>query len=127
MPSGAVPPGHGPSYRAVVRVEVVRSGGFAGRVLRWSVDVDELDADTATELRGLLDQAPDWDAAGAAAEDAAPTARGGGVPDGFRWRVLSDVPAGGLDLAFAEPVPGPAQRFVDLVRAAGPALPPEPV
>ena len=89
-----------------MRVEVVRSGGFAGRVLRWQVDLEALPADTAEELRALLDEAPQW------GEQAA------GGPDGFRWRVLSDAP--GLDVAFGEPGPEPAQRLVDLVRGGSP-------
>lgn len=96
-------------YRARMRVEVVRSGGFAGRVLRWEVDLDALPADTADEVRALLDEAPQW------GEHA-------GVPDGFRWRVMSDGP--GLDVAFGEPGPEPAQRLVDLVRSGRPAGPP---
>ena len=86
-----------------MRVEVVRSGGFAGRVLRWEVDLDALPADTADEVRALLDEAPQWGE------------QGPGVADGFRWRVLSDTP--GLDVAFGEPGPEPAQRLVDLVRS----------
>lgn len=88
-----------------MRVEVVRSGGFAGRVLRWAVDLDQLPVETAAELRTLLDEAPGW---------SGPPARA--VADGFRWRVVSDEPLPGLDLAFGEPAPEPAQRLVDLVR-----------
>ena len=91
-----------------MRVQVVRSGGFAGRVLRWEVDLDALPTDTANEVRALLDEAPQWGEQSAA------------VADGFRWRVLSDAP--GLDVAFGEPGPATAQRLVDLVRGGSPAV-----
>lgn len=84
----------------------MRSGGVAGRVLRWELDLDAVAGDTAAELRALLDQAPAWQ------DEAAP------VPDGLRWRVLSDGP--GLDVAFGDPGPEPAQRLVDLVRTVAP-------
>ena len=92
-----------------MRVEVVRSGGFAGRVLRWEVDLEALPADAAAELRALLDTAPQW---------APPEVS---VPDGFSWRVVTDGP--GPDLAFGEPGPEPAQRLVDLVRSSGATRP----
>ena len=101
-----------------VRVEVVRSGGFAGRVLRWEVELDALPAETAQEVRSLLDEAPRWaDPAG----EQSGGRPGPGVPDGFRWRVLSDGP--GLDVAFGEPGPEPAQRLVDLVRGGSTGVP----
>lgn len=81
---------------------MVRSGGVAGRVLRWEVDLDAVAGETADELRALLDQAPAWQDGAAA------------LPDGLRWRVLSEGP--GLDVAFGDPGPEPAQRLVDLVR-----------
>ena len=89
-----------------MRVEVVRSGGFAGRVLRWEVDLDALPADRAAELRALLAEAPGW--------SAPPTS----VADGFSWRVRTDGPE--PDVAFGEPGPEPAQRLVDLVRSGSP-------
>jgi hypothetical protein len=90
-----------------MRVEVVRSGGFAGRVLHWAVDLEDLPADTASELRGLLAEAPHW---------AGHDGHRAGPPDGFRWRVVTDDH---VDLAFAEPAPEPAQRLVELVRSEG--------
>ncbi len=129
-----------------MRVEVVRSGGFAGRVLRWSVEVDELPTESASELRRLLDEAQSW--AGpqqggtaaaappavtpAAATPAAvtpaavtpaapPPAAPPPAADGFRWRVVAEAPEQSLELAFSDPASGPARRLVDLVRAgAGP-------
>ena len=96
-----------------MRVEVVRSGGFAGRVQRWAVELDELPAETATEIRSLLDEAPAWAVGDAPA-----------VPDGFRWRLLSDVPAPGLDLDLGDDAPEPAQCLVDLVRVGTPGAAP---
>lgn len=112
-------PGAASSYGAQVRVEVVRSGGFAGRVLRWSVVVEELPDPVASEVRALLDDAPSWPEEPSAGAPAGPlTGRPGGVPDGFRWRVLTDAPAQGLEVAFSEPPPEPAQRLLDLVRGS---------
>ncbi len=103
-------------YGARVRVEVVRSGGFAGRVLRWSVVVEELPDGVASEVRSLLDQAPTWPAPAPAAPS-----------DGFRWQVRTDAPgldAPRLDVALPEPPPEPAQRLLDLVREGGTLRPP---
>jgi hypothetical protein len=55
-----------------VRVEVVRSGGFANRQLRAAVDTSELAPDDAARLTQLVGRA---DLAGAAARPRAP-ARG---------------------------------------------------
>ena len=92
-----------------MRVEVARSGGFAGRVVRWSVQTDELPAETAAEVRGLLAEAPAWSSEPQGA-------------DRFRWRVTASRPDE-LDVAFSDPGPEHAQRLVRLVREQ--ARPPE--
>ncbi len=85
----------------MLRVE--RSGGFAGRTLRWSLDVDALDDDGRAEVHDLLAQAPGWSA--------------GQGADRFSYRVLADPPgAEPLDVRVGEPLPAPARRLVDLVR-----------
>jgi hypothetical protein len=100
-----------------MRVEVVRSGGFAGRVLRWSVEVDQLPAESASELRRLLDEAQTWAAVPRGGEARAASTSPAPVADGFRWRVVADTPEQPLELAFTEPASEPARRLVDLVRA----------
>lgn len=81
-------------------IEVVRSGGFAGRVVRWEVCLDRVPPDTASELSGLVQQAPSWQADG-----------GGG--DRFQWRVHTST---SVDVAFPDPAPEPARRLIALVR-----------
>ncbi len=87
-----------------MRLEVERTGGFAGRTLRWSLDVDELDADSRAEVHDLLAQAPEWGS--------------GAGADRFSYRLVADV-AGPeqVEVRFGEPLPEPAQRLLTLVRS----------
>jgi len=61
-----------------VRVQVERSGGFAGRTVCWAVDTDDLPPAAGEELRALVAAAPAW--AGGSAGGAGPA--GGAVADG---------------------------------------------
>ncbi|HEU0103181.1 MAG TPA: protealysin inhibitor emfourin [Mycobacteriales bacterium] len=107
-----------------MRLDVERSGGVAGRTVRWSLDVDALDPDRQAEVHDLLSQAAGWP--------------GPAGPDRFCYRVVAhpapaaDVGAAGtgtgsggpaadsqLDVRFAEPLPDAARRLLEVVRAAG--------
>ncbi|MCZ2523102.1 protealysin inhibitor emfourin [Streptomyces sp. HB2AG] len=71
-----------------MRIEVVRSGGFAGRTRRAAVETD-----------GRPD-APEWHAlADRALAAAPPPGSGGGVPDGFHY----GISAGGRTAHWADP------------------------
>jgi len=90
-----------------MKLEVERTGGFVGRTVRWTLDVDGLDPDGQAEVSDLLTQAPDWPA--------------GSGADRFSYRLT----AGGagvapLEVRFAEPLAAPAQRLLELVRASAP-------
>lgn len=100
-----------------MRVQLERSGGFAGSTTTWSVDVDALDPDGRAELQSLLAEAGRW-----------PTAPARGA-DRFSYRLVThpgvgveagadgDGPAGS-EVRFAEPLAPQAQRLVSLVRSA---------
>lgn len=107
-----------------MRVEVQRTGGFAGRAMRWSVVVEELPAAAAEELLSLLA------AAGAStAVGPDPSGDAGGRPgssrgaDRFQWRLQTSGFPQDVDLVFNEPVPEPARRLVDVVRHWAPGPP----
>lgn len=93
-----------------MRVEVERTGGFAGRVVRWSVDVADLPPPAGEEVVALLASARSWG-------DGADPEPGTGA-DRFRWRLLTSGFPEDVDLVFGEPAPEPARRLVDLVREA---------
>lgn len=95
-----------------MQLDVERSGGFAGRTVRWSLDVDALEPERRAEVHELLEQAPAWG--------------GSSGPDRFSYRV-SVAGAGGsagaepglvapLDVRFAEPLAEPARRLLAVVR-----------
>lgn len=88
-----------------MRVEVERSGGFAGRTVRWSLDVDALDPAGRAEVDGLLAQAAGW--------------AGPGGADRFCYRLSADPPgAPPLQVRFGEPLAAAARRLLEVVRAA---------
>ena len=91
-----------------MRVELQRSGGFAGRTTTWSVDSDVLDDDGRHELQSLVASAGQW---------AAPPEQGA---DRFTYRLVTEEP--GVEAAqavsFAEPLAPEAQRLVSLLRSA---------
>jgi hypothetical protein len=93
-----------------MRVELQRSGGFAGRTTTWSVDVDALDDDGRQELRSLVASAGQW---------AAPPEQGA---DRFTYRLVTEEPgvgpAASTEVSFAEPLAPDAQRLVSLLRSA---------
>lgn len=129
-----------------MRVQVERSGGFAGRTVRWAVDTDDLPPAAGEELRALVAAAPAW--AGGSAGGAGPaggaaadgSAAGGpvagpvagaaagrpaagaaaGAADRFGYRLRAtdhgSDGAGELDLRFTEPASPEAQRLLELVR-----------
>lgn len=125
-----------------MRVQVERSGGFAGRTVRWAVDTDDLPPAAGEELRALVAAAPAWaggsaggagPAGGAAADGSAAggpvagAAAGGpaagaaaGAADRFGYRLRAtdhgSDGAGELDLRFTEPASPEAQRLLELVR-----------
>jgi hypothetical protein len=102
-----------------IKVDVERSGGFGGLVLRRTLDTADLTSDEAARLRVLLDEA-DLDAVD-------PAARSLPVPDAFRYRLT--VVRGGQrwELSLGDPqVPArlrPLLRHV--LAAAGPPPPHE--
>jgi len=103
------PPDSSPAaYGRRMRVQLERSGGFAGRTRTWSVDVDTLDADGRAELQALVAEAGQW----AAAPD-----RGA---DRFSYRLVTEDAAVGTGsvVRFAEPLSPQAQRLVSMVRSA---------
>jgi hypothetical protein len=90
-----------------VRLELERSGGFAGRTVRWSMDTDGLDPDGRAEVQELLAQAPGWS--------------GGDGVDRFSYRLVADRQDDEpLEVSFGDPLPPPAQRLLALVRASPP-------
>lgn len=109
-----------------MQLEVERSGGFAGRTVRWSLDVDALEPEQQAEVRDLLQQAPGW--------------AGSTGPDRFSYRLVTSPgpPPGsaaavrpapqpgdvadraGVDVRFADPLPEPARRLLEVVRGAPP-------
>ena len=106
-----------------MRLQVERSGGFAGRTVSWRLDTDGLDPDGRAELQELLAQAPAWSTdaseggSAGTASGPVPPARPGA--DRFSYRLVAegsdDAP---LEVRFGEPLPPPAQRLLDLVRDA---------
>ncbi len=103
-----------------MRVQVERSGGFAGRTVRWAVDTDDLPPAAGEELRALVAAAPAWagGSAGGGGGPAAGAAAGAADRFGYRLRATdhgSDG-AGELDLRFTEPASPEAQRLLELVR-----------
>lgn len=103
-----------------MRVQVERSGGFAGRTVRWAVDTDDLPTAAGEELRALVAAAPAWAGGAAASGSAAGSAAGGADRFGYRLRATDggSEDAGELDLHFTEPPPPEAQRLLELVRDA---------
>lgn len=91
-----------------MRVQLERSGGFAGLTRTWSVDVDALDPDGRAEVRSLVAEAGQW---------AAGPEHGN---DRFSYRLVTDDPAvaPGAEVLFADPLVPQAQRLVSLLRSA---------
>ncbi len=88
-----------------MRLEVERTGGFAGRTVRWALDVDDLDPDVQAEVHQLLTEAPGWPASSGA--------------DRFSYRLTTtSAGADALDMRFGEPLPEPARRLLSVVRSA---------
>lgn len=89
-----------------MRVEVVRSGGFAGRTVHWEVDTADLPEPARAELHDLLAGASSW---------AGGTEAGA---DRFGYRLHATGDDQDLDLRFGEAAPPEARRLLDLVRGA---------
>ena len=88
-----------------MRLDVERIGGFAGRTVRWSLDVDGLDDGARAEVDELLALAPSWPSASR--------------PDGFSYRLLTAVQgAEQQEVRFAEPLTPQARRLLEVVRSA---------
>jgi hypothetical protein len=93
-----------------VRVELERSGGYAGRTVRWSLDTDTLPREEAAALADLAAQAPSW---------AGPPSPGADR-FAYRLRVLGDGEP--VEVCFGEPGPPAARALIDRLRHR----PPEP-
>jgi hypothetical protein len=87
-----------------VRLELRRSGGFAGIVRSASVDTADLPAEEAEELAGLLERSGVLRGAG-------PPARSPGAPDRFRYRLIVEREER-VEVAFGEESMGPELRML---------------
>jgi hypothetical protein len=86
-----------------VRLELRRSGGFAGIVRSASVDTADLPAEEADELAGLLERSGVLRGGG-------PPARSPGTPDRFRYRLIVERHEERREVAFGEEMMGPELR-----------------
>ena len=114
-----------------MRLEVERSGGFAGRTLHWTLDVDGLDPQAQARVQDLLARPEVKELLSRPGEPV----RGGA--DRYSYRIVSSggatTRAGGDDAAgaagagagrdedlhevrVADPLPAPARDLVALVR-----------
>ncbi|WP_410585981.1 protealysin inhibitor emfourin [Amycolatopsis sp. lyj-23] len=89
-----------------MKVRVTRSGGFTGVPRTTEVDVADLPAARAAEVREAL-----------AAIDFTAQAAPSPVPDGFRYRIEVWRDGGHEELAAADPsVPAPVRRLLSLLK-----------
>lgn len=93
-----------------MRLELERSGGFAGRTVRWSLDTGTLPSEEAAAVADLAAHAASWGGPPAPGSDRF----------AYRLRVL-DGPSP-VDVSFGEPGPPAARPLLDRLRAR----PPEP-
>lgn len=91
-----------------MRIELERTGGFAGRTVRWSLDTDELEPAEAQRIDALVTEAQSW---------AAPPAEGA---DRFfyRLRLLGDEEP--VEVTFGDPTPDAARPLLALLRRSEP-------
>jgi hypothetical protein len=93
-----------------VRLELERSGGLAGRTVRWSLDTDTLPGEEAAAVASLAADAATW---------ARPPAPGA---DRFVYRLRVHGAAAPVEVSFGEPGPAAARPLLDRLRQG----PPEP-
>jgi hypothetical protein len=99
-----------------VRLELRRSGGFAGIARSASVDTADLPAEEADELAGLLERSGVL----RAGRDAGRPARSPGAPDRFRYRLVVERREERVEVGFGEEAMGPELRaLVERLLAAG--------
>jgi hypothetical protein len=97
-----------------VRVELERSGGFAGRTIRRGLDTADLPSDAADQLRSL--------ARAAEAMAGGPAGGPGRGADRFTYRLQVTRGAHETTLDVAEPVPESLRPLIALLSTA-PLLP----
>lgn len=88
-----------------VRVELVRTGGFAGVPVRVAVDTADVGPEEAGEVRRLV--------AGAALTDAQPAPAPPGRPDRFRYTLTVTVEGRTRQAAFGEDASPERRALVD--------------
>ena len=87
-----------------MRLELRRSGGFAGITRSASVDTADLPSEEADELAGLLERS------GVLHSAAGGPARAPGAPDRFRYRLVVERREERVEVAFGEEAMGPELR-----------------
>lgn len=91
-----------------MRLELERSGGLAGRTVRWSLDTDTLPREEAAAVAALAAQADAW---------AGPPAPGN---DRFAYRLRILGGTTPVDVSFGEPGPAAARPLLDRLRQGRP-------
>jgi hypothetical protein len=91
-----------------VRLELERSGGLAGRTVRWSLDTTTLPGEEATAVADLAAHAATWGRPPAPGADRFH----------YRLRVLDAAPP--VDVSFGEPGPAEARALLDRLRQGAP-------
>lgn len=91
-----------------MRLELLRTGGFAGRAVRWTLDTDELAADEAARIGALAAQARSW---------SGPPAEGA---DRFHYVLRIAGNDDPIEVDFGEPGPSAAQPLLERLRATPP-------
>jgi hypothetical protein len=87
-----------------VRLELRRSGGFAGITRSASLDTADLPSAEADELAGLLERS------GVLHEPPGRSGRAPGAPDRFRYRLVVERHEERVEVAFGEEAMGPELR-----------------
>ena len=96
-----------------MRLELRRSGGFAGITRSASVDTADLPSEEADELAGLLERSGVLSGAGA-------SGRAPRTPDRFRYRLVVERREERVEVAFSEEAMGPELRaLVERLLASG--------
>ncbi|MDQ6874430.1 MAG: hypothetical protein M3042_05110 [Actinomycetota bacterium] len=91
-----------------MRLELSRTGGFAGRTVRWTLDTDELAADEAARIDALVAGARSW---------GGPPAEGA---DRFHYLLRISGTEDPIEVDFGEPGPPAAQPLLDRLRRTAP-------